>query len=442
MFKEEDFWECERDSPLFSRSGLASESNLKMLLPKFRNIHRISKSILNKSNHHLLTNNNTTNNNNNSNNKGNTGESDSKIDNSQNTVNSPSDNTTGEEKSVKSAATLTIPLEGDTLTIPLEGATLLSKGEGATLLSKGEGDTLLSKGEGEGDTREGAKSGNTVNSSLSPNTKDTKDTRDTRDTRDTKDTNVDREENTSTNSAATLEGANIRVPLEGANIRVPLEGANLTIPLEGDTLKGDTLKGDTLEGANSGNTVNSTVDNTKDTTENTKDIVDSVGTPAGNTAVAPFGPYTVTEHPVPPELSRLFRLDSERTFKTPQYRDQFYNNLCVVYERLGDYHQGEGFVIALLSIYLNAVEVVNVMTVMSRHYLPGYFSAKPKPYVRDSKVLMLLLERRNHKLYDVITELIVPEAFVSKWFIGLGIHIFDFEAISTLLNYLFEQVIY
>ncbi|BAM42426.1 uncharacterized protein TOT_040000793 [Theileria orientalis strain Shintoku] len=134
------------------------------------------------------------------------------------------------------------------------------------------------------------------------------------------------------------------------------------------------------------------------------------------------------------EMRRIFRLDAERTFLHQAHRDIFFENLCHVYDKLGDYHQGEGFVIALLSIYMKDDEIAEVMDYLNTHVLTGYFSSKPRAYVRDAKVLMKLLNEVAPKLHDKLDSLIVPEAFVSKWFIGLFIHVFDFETVLDCMD--------
>ncbi|UKK02426.2 hypothetical protein MACK_002519 [Theileria orientalis] len=136
------------------------------------------------------------------------------------------------------------------------------------------------------------------------------------------------------------------------------------------------------------------------------------------------------------EMRRIFRLDAERTYLEQAHRDIFFENLCHVYDKLGDYHQGEGFVIALLSIYMKDSEIAEVMDFLNTYVLKGYFSSKPKSYVRDAKVLMKLLNEVNPKLYEKLDSLIVPEAFVSKWFIGLFIHVFDFETVLDCIDHL------
>ncbi|UKJ89417.1 hypothetical protein MACJ_002668 [Theileria orientalis] len=136
------------------------------------------------------------------------------------------------------------------------------------------------------------------------------------------------------------------------------------------------------------------------------------------------------------EMRRIFRLDAERTYLYHAHRDIFFENLCHVYDKLGDYHQGEGFVIALLSIYMKDAEIAEVMDFLNTNVLKGYFSSKPKSYVRDAKVLMKLLNEVNPKLYEKLDSLIVPEAFVSKWFIGLFIHVFDFETVLDCMDHL------
>ncbi|KAK1444953.1 hypothetical protein BgAZ_108590 [Babesia gibsoni] len=148
---------------------------------------------------------------------------------------------------------------------------------------------------------------------------------------------------------------------------------------------------------------------------------------------------TVNLFEVTPENERIFRLDAERTFATEQYRETFCNTLKKVFEHIGDYHQGEGFVIAFLSLFLETEEVVTLLTQLHKKHMHGYFSCTPEAYVRDCRVLMKLLKERHEKLHDHIEGLVVPETFCSKWFIAMNIHVLTFEHVITYMKHVFTK---
>lgn len=151
-------------------------------------------------------------------------------------------------------------------------------------------------------------------------------------------------------------------------------------------------------------------------------------------------------YPVPEEVARIFALDAERTFKTASNRQKLCRILEKTYERIGDYHQGQGFVIAFLSLFLEPWEVISLVQKLHTNYLKGYFSCQPFTYIRDARVLFLLLKEVDAELYEHLDQLLVPETFVSKWFIALNIHVLSFpyvvEFIAQLLaegeTYLFK----
>ncbi|GFE52928.1 TBC domain containing protein, putative [Babesia ovis] len=137
---------------------------------------------------------------------------------------------------------------------------------------------------------------------------------------------------------------------------------------------------------------------------------------------------------VTPDNERIFRLDAERTFILEDNRDILCKNLREVFGHVGDYHQGEGFVVAFLSLYLPTTDVVRLVVHLHENQMRGYFSCIPEAYVRDSRVLMKLLEERHWKLHEHINGLLVPETFCSKWFIGMNIHVFPFKHVVTYME--------
>ena len=62
-------------------------------------------------------------------------------------------------------------------------------------------------------------------------------------------------------------------------------------------------------------------------------------------------------------------------------------------------------------------------------YTPGYWRAAPEPYVRDAMVYARLVETRYPEVASLLSAAcVVPEAYASKWFIGLCVHVLPFQA--------------
>ncbi|ORM41198.1 uncharacterized protein BXIN_0421 [Babesia sp. Xinjiang] len=148
-------------------------------------------------------------------------------------------------------------------------------------------------------------------------------------------------------------------------------------------------------------------------------------------AVEPLG---AARFDVTPDNERIFRLDAERTFISDENRGTLCRNLQEVFAHVGDYHQGEGFVVAFLSLFLSTQDVVRLIVHLHENQMRGYFSCMPEAYVRDARVLMKLLEERNWKLYEHMDGLLMPETFCSKWFIGMNVHVLPFTHVVTYME--------
>ena len=67
-------------------------------------------------------------------------------------------------------------------------------------------------------------------------------------------------------------------------------------------------------------------------------------------------------------------------------------------------------------------------------YTPGYWRAAPEPYVRDAMVYARLLQEREPEVAKLLhAACIVPEAYASKWFIGLCVHVLPFQALTMAM---------
>ncbi|CDJ65719.1 TBC domain containing protein, related, partial [Eimeria necatrix] len=135
---------------------------------------------------------------------------------------------------------------------------------------------------------------------------------------------------------------------------------------------------------------------------------------------------------------RIFVLDAERTFKSPQFQQQLVAVLSSLWPEVGDYHQGLGFVASFLLLLLPAEAVLQLCVGLHRLYLPGYFKAAPVAYVRDARVLQKLLQQQQPAVAARLAAFCCcPEAYCSKWFVGLNVHVLPFEALLLF----FEQLL-
>ncbi|KAL8443682.1 hypothetical protein Emag_005855 [Eimeria magna] len=139
-----------------------------------------------------------------------------------------------------------------------------------------------------------------------------------------------------------------------------------------------------------------------------------------------------------PAAQRIFKLDAERTFKSEQFRQQLIEVLSSLWPELGDYHQGLGFVASFLLLVLPPTDALRVCVGLHRQYLQGYFKAAPVAYVRDARVLQKMMDRRVPEVGRHLKELACAEAYSSKWFVGLNVHVLTFEALFEFMEALLE----
>jgi hypothetical protein len=107
-----------------------------------------------------------------------------------------------------------------------------------------------------------------------------------------------------------------------------------------------------------------------------------------------------------------------------------------------DYHQGLGYVCSLLMLFFDSETVVRILLRLTRdeRYTPGYWRGAPDAYVRDAMVYGRLVEERLPKVAALLgAACVVPEAYASKWFIGLNVHVLTFEALISFVEGFFEE---
>ncbi|KAL8274238.1 hypothetical protein Esti_001827 [Eimeria stiedai] len=140
-----------------------------------------------------------------------------------------------------------------------------------------------------------------------------------------------------------------------------------------------------------------------------------------------------------PAAQRIFKLDAERTFKSQQFRQQLIEVLASLWPELEDYHQGLGFVASFFLLVLPPTDALRVCVGLHRQYLQGYFKAAPVAYVRDARVLQKMMDQRVPEVGRHLKELTCAEAYSSKWFVGLNVHVLTFEALFEFMEALLEM---
>lgn len=89
---------------------------------------------------------------------------------------------------------------------------------------------------------------------------------------------------------------------------------------------------------------------------------------------------------------------------------------------------------SFLLLVLPPTDALRVCVGLHRHYLPGYFKAAPVAYVRDARVFQKMMDRRVPDVGEHLKELACAEAYASKWFVGLNVHVLTFEALFEFME--------
>lgn len=134
---------------------------------------------------------------------------------------------------------------------------------------------------------------------------------------------------------------------------------------------------------------------------------------------------------------RIFLRDAERTFQDGGHRERMMSLLKQVWPENRDYHQGLGYVTSLLMLFFDSKTTVSMLLRLTRaeRYTPGYWRAAPEPFVRDAMVYARLVEERQPAVAALLQQAcVVPEAYASKWFIGLCVHVLPFEALLSYVE--------
>eukprot|EP00920_Eleutheroschizon_duboscqi_P035429 GHVT01085611.1.p1 GENE.GHVT01085611.1~~GHVT01085611.1.p1 ORF type:complete len:214 (+),score=30.18 GHVT01085611.1:3150-3791(+) len=76
---------------------------------------------------------------------------------------------------------------------------------------------------------------------------------------------------------------------------------------------------------------------------------------------------------------------------------------------------------------------------LHNEYVPGYFKSAPVAYVRDAKVVAMMYEKYCPNIAQAISPYVPPEAYISKWFIGMNVHVLTFEALVLFFEALYQK---
>jgi len=133
-----------------------------------------------------------------------------------------------------------------------------------------------------------------------------------------------------------------------------------------------------------------------------------------------------------PAALRIFERDAERTFMTEARREAMIGALRAFWPENKDYHQGLGYAYSVARLVLDERSTLRLLLRLNRseRHLRGYWFAAPQAYVRDAMVYARLVEEHFPPLHALLTGAgIAAEAYVSKWFVGLALHVLPFRAL-------------
>ena len=146
--------------------------------------------------------------------------------------------------------------------------------------------------------------------------------------------------------------------------------------------------------------------------------------------------------PIDEAAERIFLRDAERTFADSGHRRRMMDLLARIWPESKDYHQGLGYICSLLILLFDDETILRILLRICREdkYTPGYWYAAPEAYVRDAMVYARLLGEREPEVAALLQQAcVVPEAYASKWFIGLCVHVLPFAALFRFVEAFLEH---
>eukprot|EP00397_Hematodinium_sp_SG-2012_P018622 GEMP01019083.1.p1 GENE.GEMP01019083.1~~GEMP01019083.1.p1 ORF type:complete len:380 (+),score=105.22 GEMP01019083.1:171-1310(+) len=151
-------------------------------------------------------------------------------------------------------------------------------------------------------------------------------------------------------------------------------------------------------------------------------------------------PVDASRLSVDASAERIFTRDAERTVESPARRIEYIKALSLVYQKVGDYHQGQGYICAFMSMFLTTEDLARVLWFLheSTQHHSGYYKAEPQSFVADA---MVMYELAKVYVPHVVTHLenmgfIKDNAhmYCVKWFTGLGLHMMPFSILFSFME--------
>jgi len=134
--------------------------------------------------------------------------------------------------------------------------------------------------------------------------------------------------------------------------------------------------------------------------------------------------------------------DAERMFLSEHNKDLFIQTTDVMWTKLADYQQTEGYIAGMLLLAHDIDLVVKALTVLSVHpkYLPGYFKHEATALNIDAWVWYELVGQKFPKVHDHLLKVgVAPDMYCQKYFGGLCIHLLPFKHLVKFLDGFFEH---
>jgi len=134
--------------------------------------------------------------------------------------------------------------------------------------------------------------------------------------------------------------------------------------------------------------------------------------------------------------------DAERMFITEHNRDIFIQTTDLMWTKLADYQQTEGYIAGMLLLAHDIDLVVKALTVLavSPKYLPGYFKHEATALNIDAWVWYKLVKQKFPKIHDHLLKVgVQPDMYCQKYFGGLCIHLLPFSHLVRFLDGFFEH---
>jgi len=134
--------------------------------------------------------------------------------------------------------------------------------------------------------------------------------------------------------------------------------------------------------------------------------------------------------------------DAERMFLTKHNRDIFIQTTDVMWTKLADYQQTEGYIAGMLLLAHDIDLVIKALSALAVNpkYLPGYFKHEATALNIDAWVWFQLVKLKFPKVHEHLLKVgVQPDMYCQKYFGGLCIHLLPFKHLVRFLDGFFEH---